>query len=44
MDALKALEGETAVLSFNTPMSPYTVESVDKKGSEYLMMPVKMEN
>ncbi len=44
LDALKALDGETAVLSFNTPMSPYTVESVDEKGSEYLMMPVKMEN
>ena len=44
LEALKALEGEKAVLSFNTPMSPYTVVSADVKGSEYLMMPVKLEN
>jgi len=44
LDALKALDGEKALISFNSPMQPYTVESVDEKGSEYLMMPVKMEN
>ncbi len=44
MDALKALEGEKALMSFNSPMQPYTVENADEKGSEYLMMPVKMEN
>ena len=44
LEALKALSGEKAVLSFNSPMSPYTVESVEENGSEYLMMPVKMDN
>jgi DNA polymerase III sliding clamp (beta) subunit (PCNA family) len=41
---LKALDGEKAVLSFNSPMSPYTVESLTENGSQYLMMPVKMDN
>lgn len=44
LDALKALDGEKALMSFNSPMQPYVVESADAKGSEYLMMPVKMEN
>ena len=45
LEALKALNGEQAVLSFNTPMSPYTVVGAGSKNtSEYLMMPVKMDN
>ena len=44
LEALKALDGEKAVLSFNSPMSPYTVEGLEENGSEYLMMPVKMDN
>ena len=44
LDAVKALEGEKVLMSFNSPMQPYTVESAEEKGSEYLMMPVKMEN
>ncbi|MBO5363366.1 MAG: DNA polymerase III subunit beta [Clostridia bacterium] len=44
LEALKALDGEKAVLSFNTPMSPYTVVGLEEKSSEYLMMPVKLEN
>ena len=44
LEALKALEGEQAILSFNTPMSPYTVVGANENSSEYLMMPVKMDN
>ena len=41
LEALKAVDGESAVLLFNTPMSPYTVQSGEEKVSEYLMMPIK---
>ena len=44
LEALKALEGDQAILSFNTPMSPYTVVGGGEASSEYLMMPVKLDN
>ena len=44
LDALKAVKGEQAALSFNTAMAPYTVTGVDEQTNEYLMMPVKMDN
>ncbi len=44
LEALKALDGEQAILSFNTPMSPYTVVGGGEASSEYLMMPVKLDN
>ena len=44
LEALTALEGDQAILSFNTPMSPYTVVGGGEASSEYLMMPVKLDN
>ena len=41
LDALKALEEESVVLSFNTPVSPFTAENAEKKQSEYLILPVR---
>ena len=42
LDALKAIEEESVVISFNTAVSPFTVEGVQVKQSSYLMMPVRM--
>ena len=41
LDALKAVEEEMVVISFNTPVSPFTVEGTQVKQSSYLMMPVR---
>ena len=40
-DALKALEEESVVLSFNTSISPFTVENVEDKTNQYLVLPVR---
>ena len=41
LDALKALEEEDVVLSFNTSVSPFTVENVSDKCCQYLVLPVR---
>ncbi|MBE5739466.1 MAG: DNA polymerase III subunit beta [Clostridiales bacterium] len=41
LDALKALEEEIVVLSFNTSVSPFTIENVEDKSCQYLVLPVR---
>lgn len=41
MEAVKALEEEKVVLSFNNPVSPFTVENEEDKTSSYLVLPVR---
>ncbi|MBQ9728111.1 MAG: DNA polymerase III subunit beta [Clostridia bacterium] len=41
MDALKALDEETVVLSFNSAVSPFTVENLENKNNQYLVLPVR---
>ena len=41
MDALKALEEEKVQLSFNASVSPFTVENVECKRDQYLVLPVR---
>ncbi|MBQ8295784.1 MAG: DNA polymerase III subunit beta [Clostridia bacterium] len=41
MDALKALEEENAVLSFNSAVSPFTIENGEDKRCQYLVLPVR---
>ncbi len=41
LDALKALEEEEVALSFNTPVSPFTLENVSDKRCQYLVLPVR---
>ncbi len=40
-DALKALEEEEILLSFNSPVSPFTIENVYEKSNQYLILPVR---
>ena len=41
LDALRALEEEDVVLSFNGPISPFILQNVQKKDSLYLILPVR---
>lgn len=41
LDALKALDEDRIKLSFNTPISPFTVENKENKESAYLILPVR---
>lgn len=41
LDAIKALEEEKAVLSFNSAVSPFTVENIEDKRYQYLVLPVR---
>lgn len=41
LDALKALDGEETVLSFNTSVSPFTLENSEGGDSQYLILPVR---
>lgn len=41
LDALKALDEEEILLSFNTPISPFTLENIEDKRSQYLILPVR---
>ena len=41
LDALKALTDEEIVLSFNTSVSPFTLENKEEGGSQYLILPVR---
>ena len=40
-DALKALEEETVEISFNSSVSPFTVENEEDKRCQYLVLPVR---
>ena len=42
LDALKALDEETVKMSFNTPVSPFTIENEQDKTNSYLIVPVRM--
>lgn len=41
LDALKALEEETVQLSFNSAISPFTLENEEDKRCQYLILPVR---
>ena len=41
LDAVKALNEEESVLSFNTSVSPFTVENENDKRCQYLVLPVR---
>lgn len=41
LDAVKALEEDEILLSFNTAISPFTVENKVDKRSQYLVLPVR---
>ena len=41
LDALKALDGEEVLLSFNTSVSPFTLENAEGGSSQYLILPVR---
>ena len=40
-DALKALTEETVKISFNSSVSPFTIENLEDKHSQYLVLPVR---
>ena len=40
-EAVKALEEDEIVISFNTPVSPFTVENETDKRCQYLVLPVR---
>ena len=44
LDALKALDEEKAILSFNAPVSPFTLENEEDKSNQYLILPVRTSN
>ena len=44
LDAVKALSEEKVVLSFNMPHSPFTIENVEDKRFQYLVMPMRTGN
>lgn len=41
LDALKALDGERVVISFNSPIAPFTLENQEGGESAYLVLPVR---
>ncbi len=41
LDALKALDEEKVVLSFNSAVSPFTLENETRKDNAYLILPVR---
>ena len=44
LDALKALNEENVILSFNSPVSPFTVENENDNKNQYLILPVRTGN
>ena len=44
LDAVKALEEEVVVFSFNKNVSPFTIENVGSKKYQYLVLPVRTSN
>ncbi len=43
-DAVKALDEEYIQLSFNTAVTPFTVENVEDKSRQYLVLPLRTSN
>ena len=41
LDAVKALEEEYVLISFNTAVTPFTLENVEDKTSQYLVVPLR---
>ena len=44
LDAVKALDEEQVLMSFNTSVSPFTLENEGEGRSQYLILPVRMGN
>lgn len=44
LDALRALDGEDVVLSFNSAVAPFTLENAENPESSYLILPVRTSN
>ena len=44
LDAVKALTEEEIILSFNTAVTPFTLENVTDKTSQYLVLPLRTSN
>ncbi len=44
LDAVKALDEENIVLSFNTAITPFTLENVEDKSCQYLVLPLRTSN
>ncbi len=44
LDAVKALGEENVLLSFNTPVNPFTLENVEDKSVQYLVLPLRTSN
>ena len=44
LDALKVLTEEKVILSFNSSIQPFTVENIEDKRFEYLVLPVRTSN
>ena len=41
LDAVKALEEEQVIVSFNTSVSPFTLENIEDKACQYLILPMR---
>ena len=41
LDAVKALEEEKVIVSFNTSVSPFTLENIEDKACQYLILPMR---
>lgn len=41
LDAVKALEEEKILVSFNSPVSPFTLENLEDKRCQYLILPMR---
>ena len=44
LDALKALDEDYTIMSFNSNVSPFTLENEDDKTCQYLILPVRTSN
>ena len=44
LDAVKALDEEFVIFSFNKSISPFTIENVESKKYQYLVLPVRTSN
>ncbi len=44
LDAVKALDEEEIILSFNTPVTPFVLENVENKAVQYLVLPLRTSN
>ncbi len=44
LDAVKALNEENIILSFNSSVSPFTIENNENKNFQYLVLPVRTSN